>query len=85
MLAFSLCPRSLSADNLTFSPVSAVDYLRALLIQRQTALERLSNAYQLAADNNIELEGGRRVWDEHWDGSAVAAGEEHGGSIKAER
>ncbi|KAM0790016.1 hypothetical protein ACM66B_005345 [Microbotryomycetes sp. NB124-2] len=52
--------------------VKTVDYLREVLATRQQRLERLSQLYQLAADNGIPASPGRRLWDEVWDEDDVA-------------
>ncbi|KAM0747761.1 hypothetical protein T439DRAFT_349694 [Meredithblackwellia eburnea MCA 4105] len=44
-----------------------VEHVRALLASREQLLGRLSMAYAVAAERGVKVEGGRRVWDEHWD------------------
>ncbi|ORY83488.1 hypothetical protein BCR35DRAFT_303332 [Leucosporidium creatinivorum] len=51
-----------------------VEHLRNLLSERQALLERLSSLYQLAEDSDLEVDGGRRMWEEHWDGGPVLTG-----------
>lgn len=71
---FSRISSSRVRANLVRCPRKAVEHLRNLLTERQARLERLSSLYQLAEDSDVEIEGGRRVWEEHWDGGPVLTG-----------